>query len=40
MQPLINKPETKNIYIDISVPEGCNVYINNQLVDVDKHIEG
>lgn len=30
----------KNIYIDISVPEDCNVYINNQLVEVDKHIEG
>ena len=40
MQPLINKPKTKNIYIDISVPEDCDVYINNQLVDVDKHIEG
>lgn len=32
--------KTKNIYIDISVPEDCNVYINNQLVDIDKHIEG
>ena len=34
------EPKTKNIYIDISAPEDCNVYINNQLVNVDKHIEG
>ena len=43
MKLLIDKPEPhsekKNIYIDISVPEDCNVYINNQLIDVDKHIE-
>ncbi|MBO7735143.1 MAG: hypothetical protein J6S67_21445 [Methanobrevibacter sp.] len=40
MKLLIDKPDKKNIYIDISVPEDCNVYINNQLIDVNKHIEG
>jgi hypothetical protein len=38
--PVQDPTSKNNIFIDISVPEGCNVYINNQLVDVDKHIEG
>lgn len=38
--PIPDPEPEKNIYIDISVPEGCNVYINNQLIDVNKHIEG